>query len=307
MRARELLTATSRVLAAVALLAPPAAHAAESRREPTAVIKVAHRGGIEPGFPENTLRAYRRAIALGADVLEIDLQATRDRAVVVIHDDTVDRTTNGRGRVAEFSLQELRRLDAGMGEQIPTLEEALQAVAGSRAKLLLDVKPSPHLGAEAVVRLVEARRQTLDVIVGVRSLSDLQEFRRLNRNLRILAFIDEVQQSEDFIAAGADVIRLWPAWIDAHPDIVRRIQMSNRAVWATSLDDASDALKRLVATGVDGVISDRVTTLSSVLDDLKNEDGNSAQQAVRPQNPTATTHGERASGVEPRNAKAGRR
>jgi glycerophosphoryl diester phosphodiesterase len=264
-----LLAVTTRALSAAALLAPSAVQAAELRRDPAAVIKVAHRGGVEPGYPENTLRAYRRAIDLGADVIEIDLRATRDGAIVIIHDDSVDRTTNGRGKVAELSLATLRGLDAGQGERIPTLEEALKVVAPSRAKLLLDVKPSPSLDKVAVVRLLETRRQTLDVIIGVRSLDDLAEFRRLNRNLRTLAFLASAGDAESYIAAGADVIRLWPSWIEADPATVERIQKLGRAAWVTSVDDSPAALRRLVEAGVDGIIADRVQTVTSAVASLR--------------------------------------
>ncbi|MEM4791078.1 MAG: glycerophosphodiester phosphodiesterase family protein, partial [Thermofilum sp.] len=79
---------------------------------------VAHRGasGHEP---ENTLRAVRRAIEIGADVVEVDVRVSKDGALVVIHDDTVDRTTSGRGKVRDMTAAELRSLDAGKGERIP--------------------------------------------------------------------------------------------------------------------------------------------------------------------------------------------
>ena len=76
------------------------------------MLNIAHRGASGT-FPENTLSAFRAAIDAGADMCELDVQLTRDGAVVVIHDDTVDRTTDGKGEVAELTLEELKRLDAG--------------------------------------------------------------------------------------------------------------------------------------------------------------------------------------------------
>lgn len=100
--------------------------------------------------PENTLAAFRRAIALGADGVEMDLQATRDGAIVVIHDDTLERTTDRRGRVTALSLAEVRQGDAGAwfgpafrGERVPTLQEVIglvRAEAPPRFRLNLEVK-----------------------------------------------------------------------------------------------------------------------------------------------------------------------
>lgn len=113
---------------------------------------VAHRGasGYEP---ENTLRAVRRAIEIGVDAVEVDVRVSKDGVPVVIHDETVDRTTSGRGRVRELTLAELRGLDAGRGEKIPLLEEVLDEVRG-RVVLFLELKeleavePSLHLVEE---------------------------------------------------------------------------------------------------------------------------------------------------------------
>jgi glycerophosphoryl diester phosphodiesterase len=102
-----------------------------------------HRGaaGLEP---ENTLLSIRRALELGVTAVEVDVHLSRDGRLVVIHDDTVDRTTNGRGRVRDLTFPELRRLDAGKGERLPSLEEVADLVA-HRAHLVVEVK-APEAG-----------------------------------------------------------------------------------------------------------------------------------------------------------------
>ena len=90
------------------------------------VVNIAHRGGIIEGYPENTLAAFRRAIAFGAEVIEIDIRGTKDGEVVILHDETLDRTTNGKGSVTNYTLEELKEFDAGCGERIPTYEEVLE-------------------------------------------------------------------------------------------------------------------------------------------------------------------------------------
>ena len=97
-----------------------------------------HRGAPAEA-PENTLRSFRRALELGVAAVELDVQLTRDGRLAVIHDETLDRTTNGRGPVKDFTLAELKKLDAGQGESIPTLEEVLELVRG-RAHLVVELK-----------------------------------------------------------------------------------------------------------------------------------------------------------------------
>ena len=88
-------------------------------------LNIGHRGaaGLEP---ENTLRSFTRATVEGADAVELDLRLTRDDRLVVLHDATVDRTTDGSGSAAKMTLEEIKRLDAGLGERVPTFEEVLE-------------------------------------------------------------------------------------------------------------------------------------------------------------------------------------
>lgn len=110
-----------------------------------------HRGA-RADEPENTLRSFRRAHQVGAEGVELDVRVSRDGHLVVIHDATVDRTTDGTGEVAALSLAELRELDAGQGERIPTLREALDAFPGL---VQVEIK-----APEAVAALAEFDRHT---------------------------------------------------------------------------------------------------------------------------------------------------
>lgn len=119
---------------------------------------MAHRGN-RVACPENTLAAFRRALAEGADILETDLHLSRDGAFICIHDATVDRTTNGRGRVAEMTLAELKQLSASDGrpafadERIPTLAEVAALLPTDRL-LALELKTDRFLEAEVCRRLI---------------------------------------------------------------------------------------------------------------------------------------------------------
>ena len=107
---------------------------------------IAHRGAPR-NAPENTLPAMREAARLGARWVEVDVKLTADGKPVIIHDDTVDRTTNGRGLVAGLTLAEIRGLDAGIGTQhagtrVPTLEELIETVVELDVGLQLELKPT---------------------------------------------------------------------------------------------------------------------------------------------------------------------
>jgi glycerophosphoryl diester phosphodiesterase len=99
------------------------------------VLRIGHRGAAGHA-PENTVAAIRKGIALGVDFVEIDVRRTSNGGLVVLHDETVNRTTNGKGRVDRLSLQEVKKFNAGNGEHIPTLEEVLKVATGVAGLML---------------------------------------------------------------------------------------------------------------------------------------------------------------------------
>jgi glycerophosphoryl diester phosphodiesterase len=135
----------------------------------------AHRGSSGT-LPENTLAAFARALADGADGVELDLRCTADRVPVVLHDRAFDRTTNGHGNVDELTLAELRAFDAGGGEPVPTLADVLDLLAG-RLPLDLEVK---QVGIEREVLAVLARYPHADWAISAFDWDVLRAFRRLD-------------------------------------------------------------------------------------------------------------------------------
>src|SRR4051812_30531547 len=101
-----------------------------------------HRGAMGH-CPENTMASFERALALGADWIELDVHLSRDDALIVIHDETLDRTTNGHGLVREHTLAELRTLDAGGGQCIPTLDEVLACAREQETIVDIEIKNAP--------------------------------------------------------------------------------------------------------------------------------------------------------------------
>jgi len=139
-------------------------------RDDTRLLNIAHRGGAAVR-PENTILAFRHALTLGAVALEGDLHATRDGVVIVSHDATVDRTTNGRGHIKEMSFEELRGLDAGyrlsrdggvtypyrgVGVQVPTLEEVFSDPVLARTPMILEIKQQEPKIIDPVLDLIRA-------------------------------------------------------------------------------------------------------------------------------------------------------
>ena len=159
-------------------------------------------------------------------------------------------------------------LDAGHGERIPTYKEVLTLVAGTGVTLLLDIKKSSELDKSSVIRLTEQHNAVANVIVGTRNIEDLQAFRALNSNLRILGFIRGVDDIEPFVDAGIDIIRLWPKWIYKNPGLIEKLHHHGKPVWTTAGSASREELEKLIKLGVNGILSDQPKLLHSLLTDM---------------------------------------
>lgn len=170
------------------------------------MLIIGHRGAMAYE-PENTLRSIARAIDLGADMVEFDVHALPSGELMVFHDRALDRTTNGHGLLAHHSFRELRRLDAGMGERIPTLEEVLDLV-GRRVPVVIELKNigAARRTADVINRYVHERGWPPDrFIVSSFHHPELYEFKRQHAPdvavvaplatvpLRYAAFAEELQ------------------------------------------------------------------------------------------------------------------
>ena len=233
--------------------------------EKTTVCEIAHRGGIVPGYPENTLKAFERCIDIGVDFIELDLRVSKDGEIVIIHDETLDRTTNGSGSVADYTLQELKTFDAGDGEHIPTLREVLQLISGSEVKLLFDIKLSKNLDATKILATVHEFDMLSDIVFGIRSLEDLAKFHALESEIMTLGFLSEQSQIEGFIEYGIDIIRLKQQWIEDHPELIASFRKKGIPTWTTVGIMTDDDLQALIDTGIDGIIYDDPEQLQKVL------------------------------------------
>lgn len=190
---------------------------------------IAHRGASAER-PECTAAAITRAIETGATAVEVDVRTSADGQLFILHDATLNRTTNGTGAASERTLAELQALDAGSwfdpnyaNQRIPSLIEAAELCSG-RIDLLLDLKEQGEAYDRKVAEIIQQHGDPARTIVGVRSVAQALAFRRLLPTARQLGLIPELEQIEAFAAAGTETIRLWPRWLDDESEPVRRIR-----------------------------------------------------------------------------------
>jgi glycerophosphoryl diester phosphodiesterase len=198
---------------------------------------------------------------LGVDQVEIDVHLTRDGKLIVMHDERVDRTTDGRGYVRDLTLAEMRKLDAGKGERVPTLQEVIDVVRG-RATLQIELK---GLGVEReTVSTVEANRIVDEVVLTSFRHGAVKRAKELNHRLQtgVLFYCHPVRVCQLALDAGADAIHPNVDFVDrAMVDEAHSLGLLVRA-WNS---DDEDQMRRLVGLGVDAIGSNRPDLLMKVV------------------------------------------
>lgn len=230
-------------------------------------LVIAHRGA-SADEPENTLRAFALAIAQGAQMIELDLHFSADGQVVVIHDETLDHTTNLTGRVDQFTLAEIKRADAGKGECVPTLEETLDLTQG-KVQLYLEIKDAR--AAAETLRIVRARRCQADVLLASFDLKLMQQLG------------EEVRDMELGLILGNETLNPFVRWREAFPwlalrhinyqtlcmqvelcfgYLARRVKASGKKLYVWTADEEAQ-FDRMCQLGVDGIVTNRPDQLVS--------------------------------------------
>lgn len=259
------------------LVVPAMANAADPPNTAQAAAKVkeviGHMGSCADR-PPNTLAGVRRAIESGAHAAEIDARTTKDGALICMHDDNVDRTTDGKGKVADMTLAQIQKLDAGgkfnsayKDERVPTLREILTLGKGKIA-IMIDLKES---GEEYIKKIAAEVREHGDpkrTILGVRSVEHAKLFRTLLPEARQIGLIPTTNDIQSFADAGVKVIRLWPRWL---PDetLVPKIRKLNLELHIGTGMGTRDEVLPLLAHEPDSLSSDNPAQLIKTLADLK--------------------------------------
>jgi len=236
---------------------------------------IGHRGASAEA-PENTLAAFALAAKQGAQGIEFDVQLNADGNVVVMHDATVERTTNGTGRVSQMSSDELRALDAGMGQPVPTLDDVFEAFGPSMLyNVELKVSGLRNKGLEgAVAERIEAYHLQNHVLVS--SFSPLA-LRRARRQLAATTMTALVWMGGRFAQRVLHGLLPSPqaehaAWADhPHYPLVDEAYMAwarerDLRVHVWTVDDAQEA-RRLAKLGVHALITNRPQEIASALGD----------------------------------------
>lgn len=213
---------------------------------------VGHRGAAGV-LPENTLKGFEYAIGLGVDMVECDVHLTFDQQLVVMHDEMVDRTTNGAGPIAQFSLDAIRRLDAGDGQPVPTLDEVLECVDG-KVHLLCELKGA---GTEAAaVQAVRERNMEGQVTFTCFHMDRLESVRRLGDELQLGAILPDPtpEQIARAVACGARGVGVhYRNLCLRHVAMVHDARLDLRA-WNP---DTAAEQQAMIGLGVDGVSTNR--------------------------------------------------
>jgi len=237
-------------------------------------IRIAHRGASGLA-PENTLAAFSKALEIGVDAVELDVHATKDRKVVVIHDSTLDRTTDVKGRVSELTLAEILKAKAGIRfgkefsqEKIPTLNESLDLIKDN-AITVVEIKQQDI--AEEVVKVIEDTNALDDVVVISFHPSVLCDVRQINRRiptgLLIGASVAEnpyaqgIEYTHKTAEVGASTLSLsHPA---VAPELARAVRERGVNLWTWTIDDV-DRMREVLDCGVSGITSNYPDRFSAV-------------------------------------------
>jgi len=234
------------------------------------MIVVGHRGWPQK-YPENTLPSFQGALDLGVGAIELDVHVTTDNHLAVIHDDTVDRTTDGKGPVRSKALAELKSLDAGRwfderfrGVRIPTLDEVMDLVAG-KVPLAIEVKPP----GETLLRLNDQlipliRRYPGKVVVHSFDAGYLRAFRALLPDVDT-GFLCEASEKTLAQAVEMGCTAIHPAWQTVTPGLNRAIRRAGLRIMVWIAQTESDCRKILSKLDVDAIGADCPDVLLHVL------------------------------------------
>ncbi|UFN45031.1 glycerophosphodiester phosphodiesterase [Nocardioides okcheonensis] len=239
-------------------------------------LAFAHRGGAyhpEIEGLENTLAAFRHAVALGYTYLETDVHVTRDGVLLAFHDTVLDRVTDRTGSVAEVTYAEVQQALIGGAEPVPTLAELFDAFPDARFNI--DLKSAGAV--DALAAFVEERRAWDRVLVGSFSARRLEAFRRRTRG-RVATSAHPLEVAAFVISPTAAVARLLTrgqpralqvphrqgAFVVASERLVRRAHAAGLQVHVWTIDDPIE-MNLLLDRGVDGIMTDRTDILRDVL------------------------------------------
>jgi glycerophosphoryl diester phosphodiesterase len=246
---------------------------------------IAHRGA-SGSAPENTLSAFKKALEIGVDYVELDIHLSKDGEIMVIHDPTLERTTNGTGAVQDKTLAELQQLDAGSwygdafkNEPLPTLRQVLELVNG-RAKVLIEIKGPPKEGLYAGIE-----QKTLDLIKEFNAYSwcEMQSFHpevvenwlAIDSQVTVyqlivgamagISYDDQVRWGNGS-GSGARVAGINPSKKFARAKYIKKLHKAGYVCFVWTVNETED-MQTLMRKGVDGIITNYPEKLKKLIEE----------------------------------------
>ena len=239
------------------------------------VFVIAHRG-FSGAAPENTLAAFKKAMEVGSDMIELDVHLSKDGQVVVIHDDTLKRTTSGNGKVVDFSLQELKQLDAGkwfgsqfLEERIPALKEVLELTRG-KIPIHIELKEG-DLGRYTITDLADRSLEEVEkaglldqVLFGSFNLSAVDRIREKHPRLPVALIYNKAWDHPQDATGGRPIPVLSSSGKVLNQANASKARQQGMKVFVWTLDK-EEHMEQFLNVGVDGIITNHPDKLIKIL------------------------------------------
>jgi glycerophosphoryl diester phosphodiesterase len=237
----------------------------------------AHRGASGVA-PENTMSAFRKAVELDCDGIECDVQLSKDGKLVICHDEMLDRTTNGKGFLKDYTYDELSKLDAGSwfssdftGERLPLLDELLELVAKSGIMINIEMKTGiiqyPNLEA-LVIESVKNHRLRDKTIISSFNHYSLYEVKKIDKEIKTGAlYMEGLYEPWNYLST-INCEFAHPFYLAVKPEIVLGYKKANYGINVFTVDDTNTAVQ-LAVLGVNGIITNYPDIILNALASVK--------------------------------------
>lgn len=237
-------------------------------------INYAHRGA--GGYcPENTMASFKRAIELGCDAIETDVQMTKDGALILMHDEMVNRTTSGAGLIKDHSFEEIRKLDAGswfsreyQGEKVPTVEELLELASENNIAINFEIKTEiiRYEGIEEkLIETINKYNMQDKVILSSFNHYSLKLCKEIDKNIKTgILYTANLYKPYDY-AKTVDADAIHPYYYTITSEVVKEAKANGIMINPFTVDDIN-CMKYFVGIGIDGIITNYPDKLKKVIE-----------------------------------------
>jgi len=213
---------------------------------------IAHRGAsfLEP---ENTIKAIKMAVKMGADFVEVDVRKSKDNKLVIMHDEDIDRTTDGKGLVKDYMVSELKKFGAGKGERIPTLDEVIECVK-DRVGLVIEIKEP---GTEGKILEKIDENELENVILTSFYHKSIKNARKMSPSVDAGIIFTCQPVDVNHMASNASTNIIFPSYRYMNEDMVKKAHRNGILVYPWTIDNP-EIFEKFVEMGVDGIVTNKL-------------------------------------------------